>query len=294
MSVTLLEASKYSTDMLQAGVIETMAKENALIEVLPFMTIEGNAYKYNVETALPNVEFRAINTGYTAGAGEVEQKTEGLVILGGDVDVDKFIVQTRSNVNDIRAIQVQLKAKAIANTYANKFFNGDASLGGQSNEFDGMNVRLAGSDQVVNVVDAGGKLGLDDLNALMDAVDGGADILFMGKATRRLLTKILQTSQHYIEQGQDAFGRPVSFYGGVQIRVISDEILPIGINGGKIYAVKLGVLDAVCGLENGGITVRDLGEIDAMPVLRTRIEWYCGMAIFNPKSVAVLAGVKAA
>ncbi|MDF2612548.1 MAG: hypothetical protein K0S71_334 [Clostridia bacterium] len=290
MSLTLLEASKYSTDMLQAGVIETMAKENAVIEVLPFMTIEGNAYKYNVETALPNVEFRAVNSGYTAGAGAAEQKVEGLVILGGDVDVDKFIVQTRSNVNDIRAIQVQLKAKAVANTYADKFFNGDNSLEGQANEFDGLKVRLAGTAQEISVQDAGGKLLLDDLNALIDAVDGGAEFLFMGKATRRLVTKLLQSSQHYIEQGQDAFGRPVSGYGGAQIRVIDDSILPAG----KIYAVKTGVLDAVCGLENGSLSVRDLGEIDSMPVLRTRIEWYCGMAVFNPKTAAVLNGIVAA
>lgn len=295
MSMTLLEASKYSQDMLQKGVIETMAKENAILELLPFMSIEGNAYKYNVETALPNVEFRAVNAGYTAGVGTIEQKTEGLVILGGDVDVDKFIVKTRSNVNDIRAIQVQLKSKAVANTYSNKFFNGDNSQAGQENEFDGLAVRLAGTVQELAVADTtNGTLVLDDLNALMDAVDGGADALFMGKATRRLVTKILQSSQHYIEQGKDAFGRPVAMYGGVEIRYIDDAVLPIDADGGEIYAVKLGALDAVCGLQNGGIVVSDLGEIDSQPVLRTRIEWYCGMAVFNPKSAAVLKGIKKA
>jgi len=37
--------------------------------------------------------------------------------------------------------------------------------------------------------------------------------------------------------------------------------------------------------------VRDLGEIDEKPVFRTRIEWYCGMAVFHPRAAARLKGV---
>ena len=274
--ISLLEASKYSTDTLQVGVIETMARENVVIELLPFMEIDGNSYQYNVETALPNVEFREVNKGYTAGVGEIERKSENLVILGGDVDLDRFIVQTRSNVNDIRAVQVAMKAKATANTYANTFFKGNSKT--NANEFDGLANRVE-ETQVVE-----GAITLDTLNELLDKVYGGADVLIMNKTTKRQVMKILQESNHYIENGSDSFGRPVASYGGVAIRTVEDTVIETG----HIFAIRFGVMEAVCGLTNGGINVRDLGELDSLPVLRTRIEFYCGMGMFTADSAGHL------
>lgn len=276
--MTLVEANKYSTDVLQRGVIETMARENVVLELLPFMEIEGNSYQYNVETALPNVEFRNVNEGYTTGVGTVKKESESLVILGGDVDLDKFIVATRSNVNDIRAVQTAMKAKAIANTYAKTFFDGDPEAS-SNKQFKGLAKRLEGGEQIVE-----GAITLDNLNALLDKVYGGADVLIMSKATRRAVMKVLQESNHYIENGSDAFGRPVAMYGGVPIRVVEDSILELG----HIYAIAFGVMEKVCGLQNGALSVRDLGEIDSMPVLKTRIEWYCGMGMFSPDCVGLL------
>lgn len=274
--MTLLEASKYSTDILQKGVIETMARENVVIELLPFMEIEGNSYQYNRETALPNVAFRQVNEGYVASCGEIERKSESLVILGGDVDLDRFIVQTRSNVNDIRAVQTSMKAKATANTYAHTFFEGDEAK--DPKQFNGLNKRLE-AEQVVE-----GDITLEALNELLDKVYGGAHVLIMNKTTKREVMKILQNSNHYIENGSDAFGRPCVAYGGVTIRTVEDTVIP----NGYIYAVAFGVMEKVCGLQNGAMSVRDLGELDTLPVLRTRIEWYCGMAMFTKDCAAVL------
>jgi hypothetical protein len=62
----------------------------------------------------------------------------------------------------------------------------------------------------------------------------------------------------------------------------------------SIYAVRYD--DApegggVTGLSNGGVQVKDLGEIDAKPVYRTRIEFFCGMGLFSGKAAARLEGV---
>jgi hypothetical protein len=88
MALSLFEASKLSTDVLQKGVIETFARTSPVLELLPFMEIEGNSYKFNIEKALPTVAYRDVNQGYTENVGEMEQKSVGLTILGGDVDVD--------------------------------------------------------------------------------------------------------------------------------------------------------------------------------------------------------------
>jgi hypothetical protein len=47
------------------------------------------------------------------------------------------------------------------------------------------------------------------------------------------------------------------------------------------------------GIQNGGVEVRDLGELQSKPSLRTRVEWLAGMAIFDGRAAARLQGVKA-
>jgi hypothetical protein len=238
---TLQEAEKYSTDVLRRGVIETFARNSAVFELLPFMEIAGNSYMYNQEETLPDIAFRGVNEAYVESAGIIQQASEGLTILGGDVDVDRYLAQTRGNVNDLRAIQTEMKSKALALEWTRKFFKG--SVANQVNGFDGLEVRVTG-DQVI---EAGGKISLEKLDELIDAVEGEPDVLFMSKAMRRQIKALLKGSTHYIESGEDSFGRPVNTYGGIPIRVIEtdgagQEILGFDEVGdsASIYGVKFG------------------------------------------------------
>ena len=292
MALTLAEAQKLSTDVLQAGVIETIARESAVLSMLPFMEIEGNAYSYNVEKALPTVAFREVNEAYTANEAQFETRSENLVILGGDVELDRFIIQTLANVNDQVAVQIAEKAKAVSNTYTKTFFHGKKAT--NPKEFDGLDVRVAGTAQEITAVNTDDQSILDSLNALMDAVRGGADAIFMSKKARRKMLSIMQKSNHYLEQGADAFGRPVTIYAGVPIMAVEEEILPATENLTDVYAVKFGPYTHVSGLQNGGVQVRRLGETSAKAVEVTRIEWFCGLAMFNPYSVAKLKGLSVA
>ena len=188
MALTLVEVAKLSTDVLQRGVIETFARNSAVLELLPFMEIAGNSYRYNQEQTLPGIAFRAVNDAYTESAGVINQKSEGLYILGGDIDVDKFLVQTRGNVQDIRAIHTSMKSKALSLEWTRAFFKGDSA---NPNEFDGLQKRLSGS-QIIDAGDA--PLTLPMLDELIDSVEGEPDVLFMSKAMRRDVKKILQAS----------------------------------------------------------------------------------------------------
>lgn len=296
MSLTLLEASKLSNDVLQKGVIETFARNSAVLEQLPFMEIEGNSYKWNLEKTLPTVAYRGVNQGYTEGVGVIEQKTTGLVIVGGEVDVDKFIVQTRGNINDIRAVHTQMKAKALSRQFTKDFFTGDSSV--NPLQFNGVAAQVAGTTQDID--NAEGVLTLAKLHELLDAVEGGAQVLYMSKAMRRELQRLLEGQQHYIQVGKDNFGRPIQLFGDVEIRTFEDEIIPFSIKAGgvaatsEIYALRFGAMSDISGLRNGGVSVRDLGELDSLPVYRTRIEFYCGLAIFREKSLARIKNIKRA
>lgn len=311
MAISLVEAAKLSQDDLQRGVVETFIWESVVLDRIPLLPIQGNAYAYNEEATLPGVAFRAVNTGYTESTGTVTQRTETLSILGGDADVDTFIVKTRGNLNDQRAVQTRMKVKAAVATYQDAFINGDN--GGNPEEFDGLKQRLTGGQVIATDTNGLPVLGADDdarhsfmdrVDELLTLVDGGADALYMNKSIR---TKMAASARRlgFWSRERDEFGKVVEFYNGIPMLDLGNDlagtaILPQTEDQGtstgvcsSIYAVHFSPDESeagVTGLNNGGIEVRDLGETDDAPVYRTRIEFFCGLATFG-KGAARLTGV---
>lgn len=274
--LTLSQTAELTQDELQSGVIQTMATESKLLAVLPFMSVEGNGYSYNVEKSLAGVEFRALNTAYNTVAPTTERRTEFLSILGGEAVIDSFQMEVHSNVNDLMAIEVALTAKSIAHKYEQTFLNGDSAS--DANAFDGLLKRFAGKAQ--EIAGTTGKL-QEDIDLLLDMVQGGADALIMNKKTRRELTAV---ARDYIEYRSNEFGVQVAQFGGVDIIDVEAELLADEI----VIAVRFGVKEAVAGLQSkSGMKVKALGELGETPQIKTRIEWFCGMAVFNDNTVAV-------
>lgn len=270
--MTLAQSIDLTNDVLQAGVIETMATESKLIAVLPFMTIEGAGYAYNVETSLSDVQFRAVNTAYTPTLAETERKTEHLVILGGEAVIDSFQLEVHSNINDLMAVETALKAKSIVHKFEKTFLSGDAAK--DSNAFDGL-VKRVSTDKVFEATEDI----VGDIDVLLDEVQGGADALIMNKKTRRELNKHARTS---LTQYTNEFGIQVTQFGGVDIIDIEGDLL----EDEAIFAVRFGVHEAVTGLQSkSGVNVTSLGQLGETPQVKTRIEWFVGMAVFNPNTV---------
>jgi hypothetical protein len=306
MALTLAESAKLSQNDLQRGVIETFVLESALLDRVPLLPVEGNAYAYNEEATLPGVEFRAVNSAYAESTGTINPRTETLVILGGDADVDTFIVQTRGNLNDQRAIQTRLKVKAAVTKYQDAFINGDTAV--DANSFDGLKKRVTGAQVITAGANglgpvAGGHDFFDALDALVAAVPGGADALYMNAGIRARIQSSARRLGGF-DQTRDDFGRTVQTYNGIPLLDIGTkadgtQILPqtetqgTATTASSIYAVSFSQGEdeaGVAGLSNGGVQVKDLGEIDAKPVFRTRIEFFTGLAVFG-RGAARLAGV---
>lgn len=300
MALTLAESAKLTNDALVQGVIAKFIENSPFLAKLPFVEIQGNSLKYNQEGELANVDFRAVNSAYVESASKVNNKSADLVILGGDVDVDRFIQQTRSNINDQRAVQTALKVKALSRFFDSMVINGDSAV--QANGFDGLKKLVGGTSQEIVAGANGADLTLAMLDELLDAV-GDASALVMSKAMRRKVKALLQASSHYIENGTDDFGRQVMMYNGTPIQILGvdnkgaeildfNETQGTGTTTGSIYAVRYGE-DGFAGVTNGGVMVDDLGEIAEKPVFRTRIEFYSGIAMFGADSVARLKGINA-
>ena len=315
MAVTLAEAALLSQNDLQRGVIEVFVQESAVLDRLPLMTIAGNAYAYNKEATLPGVAFRSVNEAYTESTGTVVQATESLVILGGDADVDTFIVKTRGNLNDQRAIQTRLKVKAASYKFQDTFFNGDVSVDAKA--FDGLKKRLTGAQVIsagtngIPVVGNGGTDSfaffdaLDNLVASVSGLDGSNGAIYANAGIRGKIRSAGRRIGGVEMVREDLTGKRVLQWNGIPIldpgaNGAGTAILPQSETQGSsslassIYAVRFGQDETdrgVTGLTNGGVMVDDLGFLASAPVYRTRIEFYCGLAVFGGQAAARLTGI---
>lgn len=304
--LTLVEASKLIQNPLQKGVVETFARTSPVLERLPFMDVAGNAYSWNQEKTLPGIAFRAINSTYDESTGVVQPQTEALKVFGGISKVDRALVKTQGNVNDLRAVHDAMKAKSAALDFTKAFFKGDED--GDANAFDGLEKRLTGAQVLAASTSAGGAtLTLDMVDQLLDAVQGGPDVIFCNKPTRRSINKLIRAAGQATEVVSDAFGRQLQSYAGIPLAVIEtdaegNEILPFTEKDAQttpadasccsLYAVRLGAQEYVSGLQaSGGMEVLDQGLQGIF--YQTLIEWICSITIFHPKAAARLCAVKA-
>ena len=300
MSLTLVEAAKVAQgkgDTVLSAIIELYAQSSDIMMALPFMNISGNALKYNREEALPGIGFRGVNGSYTPSTGIINPVTESLFIAGGDLDVDKFIVDTMGA--NQRSVQEAMKIKALSGRWTKEFLKGDNET--DPAVFSGLQARIQGTQKIAAGATANGTpLSLAKLDELIDSVDD-ATHLIMNKALRRRLTAAARNPSvgGYITYDKDAFGRPVMKYNDLPILIADKDneyadILPFteAASSGtatatSIYCVSLGE-GAVTGIQNGSLDARDLGELEGKPALRTRVEWYAGMAVMKGRSAARL------
>jgi hypothetical protein len=294
MALTLAEAAKLSNDVLLAGVVETIIKDSPVLQRLPFIEITGNGLTYNRENAAPTAGFFDVGDTWTESTPTFTQQTVTLKIMGGDADIDNFLIATRSNIQDLEAAVVQLKAKAVRQLFEQTFVTGDVSVNAKS--FDGLD-RLCDAGQTISMGANGGSLTLDKLDELVDQVKGGKpDILVMSRRSRRIVAKLARTSGSLLETERDEFGMMLQFYDGIPIGVsdyISDaQTVGTSTDCSTVYAFQMGE-GALSGLTSpGALQVERVGSLETKDATRTRIKWYSSLALFNALKLARITGVR--
>jgi hypothetical protein len=297
MALNLVEAAKRFQNPIQSAIVEMFAEGSDVLQFLPFQTIQGGAMRYNREETLPGVGFRGVNEAYSESTGVLNPIMEPLVIAGGDLDVDAFILRTQGE--DQRSVQESMKVKALALRWTETFIKGDNAT--EPREFDGLQMRLTGSQKIVAGATANGTpLSLAKLDELIDAVDNPT-ALIMNKAMRRRLTTAARTTSvaATINYEQDAFGRRLTQYNDLPILIADQDETGTDIlgfteaassgtaTGTSIYCVSF-TEGMMHGIQSSDIMVKDLGELETKPVFRTRVEWDCGIAIKHGKAAARL------
>lgn len=302
MAVTLAQAALTETEPVTRGIMELFIEESAVFDRIPIEPIAGNSFKYQKESILPGTGFRTVNEAWTESTGVINTETEGLVILGGDADVDRYLVQTSPQaLGSLRATQDRMKVKSASLTFLYYLFNGDVEIDPKG--FDGLRKRLVHEQVIDATTPLTGEGALEDLEELFAAVEGGPDVVY---APRELLAKYKSLARQL--GGADWINSEITGkrewqWNGVTFidpgyhwngeRILSYD----ATNGGDIYAIKWagGIGEVgVMGISNGGVQAYDLGELQEKPAYRTRIEFYCGLAVQGGQAAARLRAVKRA
>lgn len=298
MALTLAQAKIHSRNPQELAII-TELSAGPLLTSLPFREVQGSGLFYKREESLGDVGFRSFNDGYSESYAEVRQYSEALKLFGGDVKVDRAIVELEGP--QARAYQIQAKTRAMRLAFEALFINGDSNS--NAAEFDGLNLRLPAAEagthsQIIKNANSAAALSLDKLDEAIDAVDaqGGQKYLIASKSARRHLSAIARANGQ-IDIERSEFGGQQLVYGGVPVLELDRDhknvaILDSDPTDQSIYVVSFGN-DHLTGIQNGGPQVRDLGEDTSAPVLVTRVEWFCGLALINGRAAARLTNIDA-
>ena len=298
MALTILEAAKLAAnngEYKKAGVLSSFAESSPLLRAMPVVTIPGNSYAWVRQADLPSVAFRAVNAAFTPSEGHVETRTEALKLVGGEVDVDRALVQQMGP--DIRSVHERMKAVALGQSVGAKIMS--ASIATNPLEFDGIRARYGGlaPTAAANLISMAGALSIKKLDEAIDAVDNvaGRRVLVMSQAMRRNITAFLRTSVS-IQTTRDEFGKQVYTYNGLDILEMDENgntsgASPADTTNQSVYCIALGESGVHLIEGMGGISVRDLGEIPNAPVYRTRIDWAVGLVDESVRCVSRVYGI---
>ena len=303
MALSLAEAAKLSNDVVLAGVIETIVKESPVLDRLPFIEMVGNALTYNRENAMATAAWFTVGDTWTESTPTFNQVQATLTTLGGDADVDQYLQKTRSNVQDLAAVVLELKAKAVAHEFEDKFVYGD----GTSNTITGLHNLIGSGTQQVNQGSGTtpAALSLKNLDSMIDLIrPGKPDFLLCSRRTRRGISAYARALTSPVQFQPDELGRRTMFYDGIPLItsdfMVDTETIASGRFSAKtagasssVFAVKAGE-GLLSGLTNGGVSVVDIGELETKDAYRYRVRWYVALALFSALAIARIDGISSA
>ena len=324
MAITLAEAKVGMADKVDQQVVDEFRRSSLLLDRLVFDNAispgtGGSTLTYGyVQLKTPSTAaVRAINAEYTAGEAKREEKTAKAVITGGSFEIDRVIQNTSGAVDEL-AFQAQQKIKATSNYFHNLVINGTSASSGAgyvANTFDGLRKLLNGTSNELSTdidlsdaskLDSNSNAFIDQLDALVHAVDGDVTMLLMN-ADMLLKVRAAARRAGYYDRTKDDFGRVVELFGGIplmdcgkyyngsaSVDVIGTSTPTSNAAGtSSIYAVSIG-LDGFHGISPTGTgVISSYMPNMASPgaVKKGEVELVAGVVLKNTLKAAALNGI---
>jgi hypothetical protein len=322
---TLTQYEYLDRDGILSGVVEWIVKESPILQMLPFKAIQGNSYKYNVETALPTASWLTVGDIITESSGTSEQRSTDIYTLIQNCYTDKSAIALNSTQNP-EAIDIAAGAKAMAHEFEKTLILGQTSTTSSAKQFKGL-LRMIAELETATTTDLDGLNNSQaipnhatsgaptqaNMDILVDAIKPGKpDCLLMSRRARRALNVVQRASGSTIVMTEIGdFGLKVPSYDGIPILV--SDFIPDNIQDAStsvlaiasydqsvarastyyntaIFALKFGEQDFT-GLQAGEMKHEREEFVESYNAICNRFIWYVGAACFKKYSVAALCNV---
>ena len=324
--LTKTQSDYLKSDLVLAGVWDTIVKESPITKALPFKAVNNDIIKYNVELTMPTVSWLQPKDQITENTGTVEQRTTNMFTVVGDADTDKSMIAMNPLQNP-ESIDIEAKSKAMAHAFERAFIYGQTSTLSSAKEFKGLMRMLAelesgtttdldgiNNSQVVPMDPTSVALTMAKMDELIDAIQPGKpDMLLMSKRMRRWLNALSRASGSSGLMLTDSalFGLKMMHYDEIPIYVSSwipdnlpdgsSSVLTIstydqsvtrasGYDNSIIFALKISEED-VTGLQAGNMTHERETFVEDYNAIRNRFTWNVSAMCKKKFSLAALINV---
>lgn len=311
----------------QAAIIRGILEPGHIWDKLPVKTVKTLEVKNRRWLSIPTVGFRLPNEAFTEGTGKTELIAYGLAIIGHDIDIDRVYDEETDHIIKPSQLYTEMTLKAISYKLNNTLFNGDKTADPRS--FDGLKViskdmpsrqlvdaslaKYGGDGTQLNLSSGGASSTvrqgfLDALNRAKFVTGndiGTPDLMVMNENMYWMVESILRR-ETLLANDKDKFDRVINTYRGVPfvdagyldidgntLCIANDHDNPGGSPARtSIYFLKLDAERELGVLQTKSIQVRSMGELQAKPVNRYRIDWTCGVPVWGKHSFARLQNLQ--
>jgi hypothetical protein len=319
--ISLADVAKQSAAPMQKGFILDLLRYSDLLASIPFDNVEGLQVNGTRWQTLPSAGFRKYGSGYTESSGTVEQISETLALLGGDVKIDKVGEKVQALKESPLQTNMKMKAKAVAFAFNDAFINGDQGVTPDS--FEGLKKRVSNmpsrmtydlavaTDSLKVLASAANeKLFLDALHSAIKYVDGATHI-FCNETTwikfgsvLRDLGLVYDVATLYDRKWNTFANVPLIDVGlkadkSTEIITNTEDPGDAGNDSTSIYVARMDSDDGLRGIQlNGmGVNVYDPlngNETEGGPQYLRRIDWAVGLFNLSQYSICRVKGFKMA
>lgn len=316
--ITLAQLANAETEPLRKAIIMNIIRDAPLLDQFPFESVSSLRTIAVRWSKLPTGgTWRKLNEGYTpAQEGTVEQVEESLFGFGGEILYDRVIAKLTNMIVDPLTLQTQMKVKALAYDWKDKFINGDHAS--DEDAFEGLKKRVSNLPARQTVYFAGAAGGstapLDPTASAANAraffdkweeawhyCNGGqVNAAFMNEKLRLGFGRVMRYAQftnNLLDVTKDTLGREFLTWKGVplydmglkadqatEIITNTEVALDAGADSTSVYFTSYGTDQGITGIQLEPLSVYDPlsgGEKESAPQQMRRIDWWNGLAMFG-------------
>ncbi|MFW3653269.1 hypothetical protein [Vagococcus fluvialis] len=280
LTLSLQKSLELTQGQKQSEILSSKTPDLSLIELIPFIPANsGDRHEWTVETGLREAKFRGEGEFIVAEtaserAERSESKVSSISNMVYDEELDSFQLETWDNPELEVAKITTNRSNKMLDAYQRYFLSGDIDRNYKG--FNGL-IKLCPDGQIVQ----GSQDIYKDMIRMRAKVNKGEEAVYiMNESTLVLLEA---QDKESITKTRTDFGVPLTSLGPNNILAMPDSYLPIG----TVLLVLFDKDEGVAGLTKSGLSVRNLGEMHDTSSIKIRFEWFCGVALMNPKGISV-------